>query len=173
MTERSIDLNAPLAGVVYEKSEGIARITLDRPERGNALTPAMHGLFHALWTDVREDPNVRVAIVAARGERHFCTGFDVAEAEADDADEVFSDGPLAESVLWSPYQNKVWKPVICVVNGLCVAGPFHEVGEVLVLPPAVAGQIGRVHEKVVGAHLLDEGEHVVGELSELTQTDAH
>ena len=42
----------------------------------------MHGLFHALWTDVREDPDVRVALVAARGERHFCTGFDVAEAEA-------------------------------------------------------------------------------------------
>jgi len=153
MTERSIDLNAPLAGVVYEKSEGIARITLDRPERGNALTPAMHGLFHALWTYVREDPNVRVAIVAARGERHFCTGFDVGEAEADDADEVFSDGPLAESVLWSPYQNKVWKPVISVVNGLCVGGGHHLVvdADIVIASPNAAFMDSHVNVGMVGA----------------------
>jgi enoyl-CoA hydratase/carnithine racemase len=153
MKDRVIDLDGPLAGVVYEKRDGIARITLDRPERGNALTPAMHGLFHALWSDVREDPEVRVAIVAARGERHFCTGFDVAEAEADDADEVFGEGTLAESVLWSPYQNKVWKPVICVVNGLCVGGGHHFVvdADIVVASRNAAFMDSHVNVGMVGA----------------------
>ncbi len=153
MTEQPSDLDGPRKGVVYEQRGGIARITLDRPDRGNALTPAMHGLFHALWTDVREDPDVRVALVAARGERHFCTGFDVAEAEADDADEVFSDGPLAESVLWSPYQNKVWKPVICVVNGLCVGGGHHLVvdADIVIASRNAAFMDSHVNVGMVGA----------------------
>ena len=120
-----VDLGAPLVGVRYEKAGGIALITLDRPERGNALTPGMQSIFKAIWADVREDPEVRVAVLGAAGERHFSTGFDVDEAEADDAAEVFNNRPLADAVFWSSYQNRVWKPVICVVTGLCVGGGHH------------------------------------------------
>lgn len=123
---RDIDVNGPLEGVTYAKAGGIATITLDRVERGNSLTPPMQGIFRALWADVRDDPAIRVAIVTAAGERHFCTGFDVGEADSDDAaQEVFVDKPLRESVFWSPYQNDVWKPVICAVNGTCVGGGHH------------------------------------------------
>jgi enoyl-CoA hydratase/carnithine racemase len=122
---KAIDLSGPLEGVRYEKDGGIAVVTLNRPERGNSLAPAMQAVVKAIWEDVRDDPGVRVAIVTAAGERHFCTGMDVAEAEGDDADEVFVDRPLSESVHWSPHQNQVWKPVICAVNGLCVGGGLH------------------------------------------------
>jgi E-phenylitaconyl-CoA hydratase len=125
MHDRPIDLGAPLEGVRYDKRAGVARITIDRPDRGNSLTPRMHGIFRAIWQDVRDDPSVRVALIGAVGERHFSTGFDVSEAESDDSEAVFSDRPLAEAVYWSPYQNRVWKPVICVVNGLCVGGGLH------------------------------------------------
>jgi len=120
-----VDLSRPLAGVRYQKRDGIAIITLDRPERGNSLAPPMMRIFQAVWQDVRDDPGVRVAVVTAAGERHFCTGMDVAEAEGEDAGEVFRDAPVAESVLWSPHQNQVWKPVLCAVNGLCVGGGLH------------------------------------------------
>lgn len=121
----SIDLREPQRGVGYEKRDGVAWIRLDRPERGNSLTPPMQRVFRAIWADVQNDPTVRVAVVGAAGERHFCTGFDVAEAEGSDADEVFADRPLDEAVFWSPQQNHVWKPVICTVNGLCVGGGLH------------------------------------------------
>lgn len=122
----TIDVNQPMIGVRYEKADGIATITIDRSERGNSLAPAMHALFRAIWSDVRDNPEVRVAVITAAGERHFCTGFDVADAESDSAAaDVFVDRPLREAVFWSPYQNDVWKPVICVVNGTCVGGGHH------------------------------------------------
>ena len=120
------DLDAPLPGLRYERrDDGIAVVTLARPERGNALTPAMQPVVRAIWEQVRDDPAIRVAIVTASGERHFCTGFDVAEADGDEADDVFVDAPLAQAVHWSPVQNQVWKPVLCAVNGLCVGGGLH------------------------------------------------
>ena len=123
---KTIDVNQPMEGVRYEKEGGIATITISRVERGNSLTPAMQSMFRAIWSDVRDNPEVRVAVISAEGERHFCTGFDVSEADSDNAaEEVFVDKPLREAVFWSPYQNAVWKPVICVVNGTCVGGGHH------------------------------------------------
>ena len=120
----AVDLAGPLPGLRYEKHDGVARITLGRPARGNALTPAMQPIVRAIWSDVRDDPAVRVAVVTAAGEKHFCTGFDVGSDEGGD-ETVFADRPLADAVHWSPYQNRVWKPVLCAVNGLCVGGGLH------------------------------------------------
>lgn len=122
----AIDVTQPMDGVRYEISGPIATITLDRSARGNALAPAMQAMFKAIWSDVRDNATVRVAVITAAGERHFCTGFDVAQADSDAAaEEVFVDKPLAEAVFWSPYQNGVWKPVICAVTGTCVGGGHH------------------------------------------------
>jgi E-phenylitaconyl-CoA hydratase len=120
-----VDLRGELPGFRYERRDHIAFITLRRPERGNSLTPAMHAVARAIWSEVRDDDDIRVAIVSAEGERHFCTGFDVSEADSEDKDDAFVNRPLAESVFWSPYQNRVLKPVICAVNGLCVGGGLH------------------------------------------------
>lgn len=149
-----IDLRGPLPGLDYERRpDGIAVIRLDRPERGNALLPAMQPVLRAIWSEVRDDPAIRVAIVCASGERHFCTGFDVGEAEGEDAGDVFSNRPLAESVHWSPHQNRVWKPVICAVNGLCVGGGLHFVvdSDIVLASENAAFMDAHVNVGMVGA----------------------
>ena len=91
-----IDLEGPLEGLRYERrADGIAIIAIDRPNRANALAPKMMAIFKAIWEQVRDDDAIRVAIITSTGERHFCTGFDVAEADGDDAGEVFINRPLA------------------------------------------------------------------------------
>jgi enoyl-CoA hydratase/carnithine racemase len=148
-----MDLSKPLEGVTYEKRSGIATITLDRPDRGNSLTPGMQTVFRAIWEDVREDHGVRVAIVTAAGERHFSTGFDVSEAEGEEAESVFSNRPLSDAVYWSPHQNRVWKPVICAVQGLCVGGGLHFVvdADIVVASRNAAFMDTHVNVGMVGA----------------------
>ena len=148
-----IDLSKPLKGIEYLRQGHVATITLARPERGNSLAPAMHAVMRRIWADVRDDPEIRVAIVTAQGERHFCTGFDVAEAGSDEADDVFNNRPLTDAVFWSPYQNRVWKPVICAVNGLCVGGGHHLVvdSDIVVASRNAAFMDTHVNVGMVGA----------------------
>ena len=151
---RDIDLTGPLYGIRYERrDDGIAIITLDRPERGNSLAPAMQPVMRAIWRDVRDDPALRVAILTAAGERHFCTGFDVAEAGGEEADQIFDNRPLAEAVHWSPHQNRVWKPVICAVAGLCVGGGLHFVvdSDIVIASENAAFMDTHVNVGMVGA----------------------
>jgi enoyl-CoA hydratase/carnithine racemase len=122
---QSIDLHSDLDGVRFEVRDQIAFITIARPDRGNSLTPGMQAVFRRIWSEVRDNLDIRVAVIGAEGNRHFCTGFDVADAESEEAKDVFADRPLPDAVFWSPYQNQVMKPVICTVNGLCVGGGHH------------------------------------------------
>ena len=148
---RAIDLRGPLEGVRYELRDGIAWITLDRPERGNALTPGMQPILRAIWGEVRDDPAIRVAIVTGAGERHFCTGFDLGSPDAEGT--VFSNRPLSEAVFWSPQQNRVWKPVLCAVNGLCVGGGLHFVvdADIVIASEGAAFMDAHVNVGMVGA----------------------
>lgn len=114
-------------GVRYEKREGIAYVTLDRPERGNALTGDMRAGLAEIWDDVRDDPEVRVAILTGSGERHFCSGADMvqrAEGVTAEQDPTRA-GPPFETLRFTARQAKVWKPVICAINGTVAGAGLH------------------------------------------------
>jgi enoyl-CoA hydratase/carnithine racemase len=145
-----VDLNGSLEGVLYEKRDHIAYITINRPERGNSLTKRMGDIFRAIWADVRDDPAVRVAIVTGAGDRHFSTGFDVSTK---DEGPVAPNLPLAQALFWSPRQNHVYKPTICAVNGLVVGGGLHFVvdADIVLAAEGAAFMDTHVNVGMVGA----------------------
>ncbi|BAI74655.1 enoyl-CoA hydratase/isomerase (plasmid) [Azospirillum sp. B510] len=116
-------MNLP-EGLLYAVEDGVATITLSRPHEGNALTWDMHRGLRELWRRVDDDRDVQVVIVTGAGERHFCTGASVSALKTGEAD-ALQHGTFQEVNHLSPHQNKVWKPVICCVNGLVAGGGFH------------------------------------------------
>jgi enoyl-CoA hydratase/carnithine racemase len=148
---QTVDLTKQLDGLIYEKRDQIATITLNRPERGNATTPAMSRAFKAIYADIKEDPDVRVAIITGAGERHFCTGADVVAAS--ESGTVARNVPMWEEVFWSPRHNEVWKPVICAVNGLVASAGLHFVvdSDIVVAADHAAFMDTHVNVGMVGA----------------------
>lgn len=62
--------------IIYEKAEGIAKITINRPHKRNAFTPlTVNEMIHA-FADARDDSNVGVIILTGQGEKAFCSGGD-------------------------------------------------------------------------------------------------
>jgi E-phenylitaconyl-CoA hydratase len=120
--------DVPTAEILYEKDGHIATIVLNRPQRGNALTPTMHATMKEIWRDVQDDDEIRVAIITGNGERHFTTGADVAVI-ADRGRVTQDSGPLVTEVFWSPRTSRVQKPVICAVNGICAGAGLHFVAD--------------------------------------------
>ncbi len=114
----------------YEKADGVATITLNRPERHNAFNLAMADELKQAWDAVKKDPEVVTVIVTGAGKRAFCTGMDVADVADGSARRT---GALdRESSPWfqlTAIQNRCWKPVITAVNGMVCGGGLHFVAD--------------------------------------------
>jgi enoyl-CoA hydratase/carnithine racemase len=99
----------------------VATITLDRPERLNAMNQAMKDDLRAAWTTVRDDPDIWVAIITGEG-RAFSSGADVESLDSRGFRKVdrFRELAMIETIraLPTPRRMGVMKPVIAAVNGL-------------------------------------------------------
>ena len=71
------------AEVRYEVSGGVAIVTINRPEKRNALNLAACETLQDCWRRIENDPGVRVGIVTGAGDKAFCAGFDITEKNVD------------------------------------------------------------------------------------------
>ncbi|GAA3666431.1 enoyl-CoA hydratase/isomerase family protein [Microbacterium marinilacus] len=109
-------------GIRLERSDGVATITIDRPDKLNALTLAMYDELGAAFAEVRDDPSIGVAVLTGAGDRAFCVGADLGESIPALASGRFDIGE------WDAAHQKhsrLDKPVIAAVNGLCLGGGFE------------------------------------------------
>jgi enoyl-CoA hydratase/carnithine racemase len=116
--------------ILYEAQDGVATITLNRPERHNAFTVGMALELREAWERVKRDPEVVCAIVTGAGERAFCTGMDVADVA--DRSALGTGTVEREAAPWAyltALQNRCWKPVVTAVNGMVVGGGLHFVAD--------------------------------------------
>jgi len=108
--------------VRFDVSDRIATITLNRPERKNAMNQQLKDELRECWRQVRADPDIWVAIVTGAGDG-FSSGADV-ESLANNAftkPDRWRELAMIEGVteLPTPRRMRVHKPVIAAVNGVC------------------------------------------------------
>jgi len=108
--------------ILLEKEEGIATITLNRPERLNALIPHMRVEIREALEDVAADDSIRVVILTGAG-RGFCSGADVTtvaertEMAEDEPQRALLLQPVATPRLLALIRS-LNKPTICALNGV-------------------------------------------------------
>jgi E-phenylitaconyl-CoA hydratase len=111
-----------MAVVLYKKKGHIAYITLNRPEARNAInSEAWEGLTKA-WISVRDDPEVRIAIVTGAGDKAFSAGADLKEIAQFMMmpEDQRPPSPVPEI---TPMRGlEVWKPFIAAINGIATGG---------------------------------------------------
>jgi enoyl-CoA hydratase/carnithine racemase len=99
---------------------GIAVITINRPDKRNALDAEHYQALSEAWTRVRDDDAIRVAVVTGAGDKVFSAGADLKSW-------IGREAKLSE--LWQTQRGmllnrglEIWKPVIAAINGHCLAG---------------------------------------------------
>jgi enoyl-CoA hydratase/carnithine racemase len=131
--------------ILYEELEGVAWVTLNRPEVHNAFNFLMQRELKDVWRSLRKNDDVRCAVLTGAGDKAFCVGIDRSEVMGgwDSVDDVEGTrgtgaGP-ASATPWhvddpgeniGPKTNDLWKPVIGAINGMACGGAFYMLGEV-------------------------------------------
>ncbi|HEY4917330.1 MAG TPA: enoyl-CoA hydratase-related protein [Solirubrobacteraceae bacterium] len=102
------------------QDDGIALITLNRPERLNAMDADAYRALSEAWMRVRDDDEIRTAVITGAGERAFSTGADL---------KSFVTSPDDLSGFWQTQREQllnrgleVYKPIVAAVNGYCLGG---------------------------------------------------
>ena len=104
----------------------VATITLNRPDALNTFNRTMCEEMAEAWRIVKLDDSVHAVVLRAAGNRAFSAGLDV-KTPYGQPDNVWNHEDPGEAL--SPKWQKMWKPVVCAVQGMCTAGAFYFVNE--------------------------------------------
>jgi enoyl-CoA hydratase len=123
-----------MAVVDYEKQGHIALVTLNRPDARNSINPEVGARLAEAWEQVRDDDEVRVAVVTGTGSA-FCAGADLGQLiplmsgarkpENEWDEKVLKNPALTSAALLRNFDTE--KPVIAAINGHAIAGGMEMV----------------------------------------------
>ncbi|MFN3975287.1 MAG: enoyl-CoA hydratase/isomerase family protein [Dehalococcoidia bacterium] len=105
--------------LLIEKREGIALLTMNRPEALNATNARLHNELSRIWLDLGNDPEVRAAIVTGAGNAFSAGGdFSVIEAMTTSPDAVAQNMQEARDIVYN--MLNLDKPIVSAINGVAV-----------------------------------------------------
>ena len=122
--------------IIFEKSDDkVATITINRPESANSFNKQMCLDFGDVWERIRIDHDVNAVVLRASPGRFFSPGVDVRDGTNLDIetasvfmyDDVFAQVDPGEFL--GPKHNRLWKPVVLAVHGICAGGALYWVNE--------------------------------------------
>ncbi|UXA05519.1 enoyl-CoA hydratase/isomerase family protein [Mycobacterium sp. SMC-2] len=109
-----------------DQTDRVATITLNRPAQLNAFNRTMCEEMARAWRTVKLDESVNAVVLRAAGDRAFSAGLDV-KTPYGQPENIWNHEDPGEAL--SPKWQKMWKPVVCAVQGMCTAGAFYFVNE--------------------------------------------
>ncbi len=133
-----------LETLLYEERDGVAIVTLNRPDVHNAFDTTMQRELRKVWTSLRTNNDVRAVVLTGAGDKAFCSGIDrdesieeyLADPDGKRADGKRSAGRVSTPFMFNdpgayinPKQNDLWKPVVAAVNGMACGGALYMLGE--------------------------------------------
>lgn len=114
--------------VHYDVAGHVARVTLDRPERLNAVNRAMESELQRIWQDIEQRRDVRCIVLTGTGDRCFCSGADIYEASESGRDGLaYWAAPRPGGFGGIATRTTLSVPVIVRANGSAYGGGFEMV----------------------------------------------
>ena len=113
--------------IIVEKKDHLTIITLNRPERMNALHAPAHQELHAVMNEFSDDPDQWVCIITGAGEKAFSAGNDLKYQAEHHGSSVMRDGMKGVTSGFAGVTNRhdCLKPLIAAVNGFALGGGFE------------------------------------------------
>jgi enoyl-CoA hydratase/carnithine racemase len=134
--------------LIVERHGPVGWLLNNRPEQLNAMTAQMREEFADAWTELDADPDVRVIVHTGEG-RAFQTGVDVTEIATDGLGfERYRRSVENNDFHFTAWHQKVSKPVITAVNGICAGGGFHWIADADIVIAASDAQFFDPHVSV-------------------------
>jgi enoyl-CoA hydratase len=113
-------LSANFENLLFEQKDSIAYVTINRPKVLNALNMATLGELRSVFTQLKEDREVRVVILTGAGEKSFVAGADIGELQKNNPVEAKEYTHRGQAVL--DLIENLGKPVIACINGFALGG---------------------------------------------------
>jgi len=134
--------------LLLERRGPVGWLVNNRPDQLNAMSAQMREEFEVAWKALDADPEVRVIVHTGAG-RAFQTGVDVTELATDGQGmERYRASLESFDLRFTSWHNRVWKPVITAVNGICAGGGFHWVADADIVIAASDAQFFDPHVSV-------------------------
>jgi enoyl-CoA hydratase len=118
------------AALLYEKRDGIAYLTINRPDKRNAFSPEVICRLADAWQDYAADDSLRVAILTGAGDKAFSAGADLGRLIPLTSGARQPEDEWDHRLLKNPQLGQMatlrgvtmYKPIIAAINGFCLAG---------------------------------------------------